>query len=90
VTPTTKGYKGLNGDIILWNPVLENAFEVSSMGIRVDKDSLLEQLEITGTTERRKLLFHKRLINNELPLIHWRRDRAVKDLHVLPAESPHR
>jgi aspartate--ammonia ligase len=67
-TPTVKGYKGLNGDIILWNPVLESAFEVSSMGIRVDKESLLEQLEITGTTDRKKLLFHKRLINNELPL----------------------
>ena len=67
-TPTGKGYKGLNGDIILWNPILESAFEVSSMGIRVDKDSLLEQLEITGTTERKSLFFHKRLINNELPL----------------------
>jgi aspartate--ammonia ligase len=67
-TLTVKGYKGLNGDIILWNPVLENAFEVSSMGIRVDKDSLLQQLEMTGTTERKSLLFHKRLINNDLPL----------------------
>jgi aspartate--ammonia ligase len=67
-TPSANGYKGLNGDIILWNPVLESAFEVSSMGIRVDKDALLNQLEITGTTERKKLLFHKRLINSELPL----------------------
>ena len=40
------GYFGLNGDIILWNPVLESAFEVSSMGIRVDRDALLKQLEI--------------------------------------------
>lgn len=68
ITITEKGHKGLNGDIILWNPILECAFEVSSMGIRVDKDSLLEQLEITGTTERKSLLFHKRLINGELPL----------------------
>jgi aspartate--ammonia ligase len=67
-TPTAKGCRGLNGDIILWNPLLENAFEVSSMGIRVDRDSLLEQLEITGTQDRKSLLFHKRLINNELPL----------------------
>lgn len=67
-TPTSKGFKGLNGDIILWNPVLENAFEVSSMGIRVDRESLLKQLEITGTTERKSLMFHSRLINNELPL----------------------
>ncbi|MBN1413930.1 MAG: aspartate--ammonia ligase [Bacteroidales bacterium] len=67
-TPTEKGYRGLNGDIILWNPVLESAFEVSSMGIRVDKDALLQQLEITGTTDRKKLLWHKRLLNDELPL----------------------
>lgn len=67
-TLTEKGHKGLNGDIILWNPILESAFEVSSMGIRVDKESLQEQLEITGTTERKSLLFHKRLINGELPL----------------------
>lgn len=67
-TPTAKGFKGLNGDIILWNPMLEIAFEVSSMGIRVDKDALLKQLEITGTTDRKKLLFHKRLLNDELPL----------------------
>jgi aspartate--ammonia ligase len=67
-TATSKEFKGLNGDIILWNPVLESAFEVSSMGIRVDKDSILEQLEIAGAAERKSLMFHKRLINNELPL----------------------
>ncbi len=67
-TPTSKGYRGLNGDIILWNPLLGSVFEVSSMGIRVDKKSLLDQLKITGATERKKLMFHKRLINNELPL----------------------
>lgn len=67
-TPTIKGYKGLNGDIILWNPVLEVAFEISSMGIRVDRDSLLKQLEISGVPERAEMLFHRRLINNELPL----------------------
>lgn len=68
ITPTSKGFKGLNGDIILWNPVLENAFEISSMGIRVDKESLLKQLEITGATDRKSLMFHKRLIKGELPL----------------------
>jgi aspartate--ammonia ligase len=67
-TETLNGYRGLNGDIILWNPVLETAFEISSMGIRVDRDSLLKQLEITGSKERAELLFHKRLINNDLPL----------------------
>jgi aspartate--ammonia ligase len=62
------GYKGLNGDIILWNPVLERAFEVSSMGIRVDVESMKKQLEIRGCTERKKLMFHNMLLSNELPL----------------------
>ncbi len=65
---TINGYKGLNGDIILWNPVLKSAFEISSMGIRVDKEALIKQLDITGTNDRKKLYFHKRLLNNELPL----------------------
>lgn len=67
-TPTRSGFKGLNGDIILWNPILETSFEISSMGIRVDKDALLKQLEISGSTQRKDLYFHKRLLNNELPL----------------------
>jgi aspartate--ammonia ligase len=68
ITPTNNGYKGLNGDIILWNPLLKTAFEISSMGIRVDKESLIKQLEITGTMERKDLMFHKRLLSDELPL----------------------
>ncbi|MBE3037963.1 MAG: aspartate--ammonia ligase [Chloroflexi bacterium] len=67
-TETLKGYKGLNGDIIVWNTVLQRAFELSSMGIRVDRDALLRQLELTGTQERKRLLFHKRLLSDELPL----------------------
>ena len=67
-TETLKGKKGLNGDIIVWNPVLQRAFELSSMGIRVDRDALLHQLDLTGTQERKQLLFHKRLLNDELPL----------------------
>ncbi|MCB8998777.1 MAG: aspartate--ammonia ligase [Bacteroidales bacterium] len=66
-TPTVKGYKGLNGDIILWNPILKMAFEVSSMGIRVDKAALEHQLKITGLEERKNLQFHRRLLNDELP-----------------------
>lgn len=68
ITQTVNGYRGLNGDIILWNPVLESSFEISSMGIRVDRETLIRQLEITGNQERKKLLFHKRLIHGELPL----------------------
>jgi len=68
ITPTHKDYKGLNGDIILWNPVLKTAFEISSMGIRVNNESLLKQLEITGTMERKDLMFHKKLLSGQLPL----------------------
>ena len=67
VTETGKG-RGLNGDIVIWYPVLQRAFEISSMGIRVDKHSLEKQLIITNNTERRKLFFHTKLINDELPL----------------------
>lgn len=67
-TVTTGNYKGLNGDIMVWNPVLENAFELSSMGIRVDQKSLSTQLEITGTTYRKDLDFHAKLLNGNLPL----------------------
>jgi aspartate--ammonia ligase len=67
-TVNDDGYKGLNGDIILWNPVIERAFEVSSMGIRVDVESMQRQLEIRGCNDRKKLLFHSMLLNNELPL----------------------
>lgn len=66
-TPTEKGL-GLNGDIIVWYPVLEKAFEISSMGIRVDQQVLEKQLEMTGTTERKELFFHKKLLKGELPL----------------------
>ncbi|WP_209328980.1 aspartate--ammonia ligase [Lunatimonas salinarum] len=61
------GFLGLNGDLLVWNPVLERSFELSSMGIRVDKPTLLRQLEMTGSTERTRLFFHQKLINNELP-----------------------
>ena len=58
----------LNGDIILWNPVLDDAFEISSMGIRVDSASMLRQLEIDGKEDRKELKFHQDIINNRLPL----------------------
>jgi len=67
-TPNSAGYNGLNGDILIWNPVLQQSFEISSMGIRVDKEALLRQLEITGANERKELMFHKKLLKDELPL----------------------
>lgn len=67
ITPTQYG-PGLNGDIIVWNPVLNKSFELTSMGIRVDPSALDAQLSITETTDRKQYLFHKKLLNNELPL----------------------
>jgi aspartate--ammonia ligase len=58
----------LNGDIFFWNDVLDRAIEISSMGIRVDCESLDRQLTISGCDERRKLEYHTMLLNNELPL----------------------
>lgn len=57
----------LNGDLLFWNPVLKCAFEVSSMGIRVDEVALKKQLELTDTTDRLKLPFHQMLMKGELP-----------------------
>ena len=58
----------LNGDILVWNPVLERAFEISSMGIRVSPESLDRQLTIAGCDDRRELPFHKLLLEGKLPL----------------------
>lgn len=57
----------LNGDIILWNDVLEQAFEISSMGIRVDAEAMDRQLKLAGTDERREQSFHQAILNDELP-----------------------
>ena len=67
-TPNSDGRQGLNGDILIWYPTLGRAVELSSMGIRVDKEALLRQLEITGQQARKELYFHKKLLNGELPL----------------------
>lgn len=67
-TPTDDTHQGLNGDIILWNPILDSPLEISSMGIRVDKAALLRQLELGNCLERQSLTFHKALLNDEIPL----------------------
>lgn len=67
VDPKT-GLPGLNGDLLVWNEVLQRALEISSMGIRVDKAAMLKQLELAGKEERTKLYFHQRLLNDTLPL----------------------
>ncbi|ELY2908914.1 aspartate--ammonia ligase [Cronobacter dublinensis] len=66
-TPTEDGFAGLNGDILVWNPLLEDAFEISSMGIRVDADALKRQLALTGDQDRLALEWHQALLNGEMP-----------------------
>lgn len=66
-TRTQEGKAGLNGDIIVWNATLGHSFELSSMGIRVDKVALLRQLELEGCLERKALYFHKLLLEEALP-----------------------
>ena len=61
------GYYGLNGDLLLWNPVLESAFEVSSMGIRVDERSLKRQLYLKGEQFKEDLMYHRMLLEGKLP-----------------------
>ncbi len=64
---STGQYRGLNGDIIVWNPLIQSAFELSSMGIRVDETVLYRQLEIRNCLERKELMFHKLLLSGKLP-----------------------
>ncbi len=58
----------LNGDILLYNRVLDSAFEISSMGIRVDRDALIKQLKSENAEDRMEFEFHKMLVNGSLPL----------------------
>ncbi len=67
-TPTGNGYCGLNGDILIWYPILERSIELSSMGIRVDAGTLEKQLDICNQNERKELFFHKKLLSGQLPL----------------------
>ena len=67
-TPNSDGYNGLNGDIIVWNELLGRSFELSSMGIRVNKEVMQQQLQLTGKQDRENLYFHQRILNDTLPL----------------------
>ncbi len=66
-SPNEEGFKGLNGDILVWNNVLQRPFELSSMGIRVDEEALRRQLEIKGENAKAELPFHRSLLAGELP-----------------------
>ncbi len=59
---------GLNGDILVWNPVTKRRHELTSMGVRVTKDTLVQQLEITGQLDFLDLPYHQAILNDEIPL----------------------
>ena len=80
----------LNGDIILWNEVLGLAFEISSMGIRVDEEAMVRQLEISGKDDRKRSAFPQGYIKQGASLQHRRRYRTEQTVHVLPAQGSHR
>ncbi|HFU7037573.1 TPA: aspartate--ammonia ligase [Streptococcus agalactiae] len=67
-TPSENGFKGLNGDILVWNEQLGTAFELSSMGIRVDEDALKRQVVLTGDEDRLVFEWHKTLLRGFFPL----------------------
>lgn len=67
-TENEEGFKGLNGDLMIWYPVLNRSIELSSMGIRVDKTALNTQLALQGKEDRKELYFHRRLLSDQLPL----------------------
>jgi len=67
-TVAENGLKGLNGDLLVWDDILDRAMELSSMGIRVNKEALLRQLTLCNAEEKKELYFHQRLLNDELPL----------------------
>jgi aspartate--ammonia ligase len=65
---TGKQTRGLNGDILVWNPVTRRRHELTSMGIRVTKETLLKQLEMAGQMENLKLPYHQAIMNDQIPL----------------------
>lgn len=66
-SPNADGFCGLNGDLLIWYPVLGRSFELSSMGIRVDREAMERQLALQGKEDRKQLYFHRRLLGGELP-----------------------
>lgn len=67
-TPNEDGYIGLNGDLLIWYPILGRSIELSSMGIRVNSEALSHQLKLQNKEDRKELYFHKRLCEGTLPL----------------------
>ena len=67
ITERPDGGRGLNGDLLVWNPLLQMSFELSSMGIRVNPETLLKQLDLCGCPERRDFIWHQMLLDGTLP-----------------------
>jgi aspartate--ammonia ligase len=67
ITPRPDGGQGLNGDLLVWNPILQCSFELSSMGIRVNPETMEKQLEICGVSERKNYVWHRMLLDGTLP-----------------------
>lgn len=67
ITQRPDGGCGLNGDILVWNPMLDCSFELSSMGIRVNPDTMEKQLELCNANDRKSQPWHKMLLNGTLP-----------------------
>ena len=67
VTQRPDGGRGLNGDILVWNPIFKCSFELSSMGIRVNPETMTKQLELCGVPERKDFVWHKMLLEGTLP-----------------------
>jgi aspartate--ammonia ligase len=65
---TGKNTHGLNGDILVWNPVTKRRHELTSMGIRVTKETLKQQLEISKQLDFLKLPYHQAILNDKIPL----------------------
>jgi aspartate--ammonia ligase len=72
ITPTTmpdgRPARGLNGDILVWNPVTRRRHELTSMGIRVTRETLVQQMEMAGLEENLALPYHQAILNDEIPL----------------------
>ena len=79
----------LNGDILMWNPVLERSFEISSMGIRVDEESLARQLKLAGCEERRGAALPQDAAERRAAPDHRRRHRPEPSLHADDRHLPH-
>jgi aspartate--ammonia ligase len=68
VSESGKPMHGLNGDILVWNPVTKRRHELTSMGIRVTKEMLRKQLELSGQLDFLKLPYHQAILNDQIPL----------------------